>query len=82
MKKAPPANAIKLTDPNEYDRIEYKEFFSCLSSLDLTSEQKVKFETLQEDMRYLRLNQTYREDKLYVYFILKLQEILYDSNRT
>lgn len=82
MAKAPPTNAIKLTDPNEYSKIDYEEFFSLFPEMDFGEERNRKLESLQEEMTYLTLKKDYsfREDKLYVYFILRLQEILYEPN--
>lgn len=81
MKRAPAGNAVKLTDPENYKKVGYQEFFSEFPNLDVTKEQRIELENLQEEMGYLRTNQSYREDKLYVYFILKLQEILYEGGK-
>lgn len=80
MVKAPPSNALKLTDPNEYTKVEYEEFFSLLPSLDFGEVKNQRFLELQNEMIYLTQKKDYpfRDDKLYIYFILRLQEILYD----
>lgn len=81
MARAVPANAIKLTDPKEYDKISYQEFFSQFPQLEISSDKKAKLEELQDEMNLFTLAPGGKEDKLYVYFILKLQEILYDTAR-
>lgn len=81
MVKAPAGNAIKLTDPEQYEKVPYGKFFSMFPELNVSEKQKVELSDLQEEMGYLTLNQNYREDKLYVYFILRLQEILYGGVR-
>ena len=82
MSKAPPSNAIKLTDTNEYYKVDYEEFFSLFPQIDFGEVKNSKLKDLQDEMTYLTLKKDYsfREDKLYIYFILRLQEILYDPN--
>ena len=81
MKLAPPGNAIKLTNPDEYEKVPYDEFFSQFPGLDVTPEEREKLETLQDQMSSFTITPGYREDKLYVYFILSLQSILYKGAR-
>lgn len=82
MAKAPPSNAIKLTDSNEYSKVEYEEFFSLFPEMDFDKVKNNQLQELQNEMTYLTLKKDYnfRDDKLYIYFILRLQEILYDPN--
>lgn len=82
MVKAPPSNALKLTDSNEYSKVEYEEFFSLFPEMDFGEVKNLQLQELQNEMTYLTLKKDYnfRDDKLYIYFILRLQEILYDPN--
>ena len=80
MRRANPANALKLTDPGEYVELPISEFFSALDKVrDLTVEERVQLTKLEEEMTYLIGNQDkfyFHENKIYIYFILRLQEVL------
>ena len=80
MRRANPANALKLTDPNEYVKVPYSEFFAAYGSIkDLSSSEKEGLHELQEEMTYLISNSDkfyFHEDKIYIYFILRLQEVM------
>ena len=80
MRRADPANALKLTDPNEYKEVPYSEFFSVMDSLEgLSDLELTELTKLQEEMTYLLNNKDkfhFHENKLYIYFILRLQGVL------
>ena len=80
MRRANPANALKLTDSSEYVKVPYQDFFSTIDSIgDLTANEKEGLARLQEEMTYLIGNQDkfhFHEDKIYIYFILRLQEVM------
>ena len=80
MRRANPANALKLTDPNEYVKIPYQDFFTAVEGLsDLTDAERSGLYKLQEEMTYLVGNSDkfhFHEDKVYIYFILRLQEVM------
>lgn len=80
MHKAPPSNAVKLTSFDYYYRVPYQEFFAEFPNLDVSPEKRAQLEVLKDEMVHFEMDPdlSYREDKLYVYFILRLQEILYD----
>lgn len=81
MPKAIPYSAIRLTDPEQYEKVPYEDFYSEFNNLDITEDQRKELENLQEEMGYLKLAQSYRESKLYVMFILRLQAILYRGRK-
>ena len=80
MRRADPANAIKLTNPDEYKKVSYQEFFSAIEIIsDLTDTEKQGLIKLQDEMTYLISNSDkfhFHEDKIYIYFILRLQEVM------
>jgi hypothetical protein len=79
MRRANPSNALKLTDPNEYCEIPISEFFSSAENLDLTEVERSKLERLKEEMTIFTNNKDkfyFHENKIYIYFILRLQEVL------
>lgn len=80
MRRANPANALKLTDSNEYVKVPYQDFFTAIEGLtDLSSEERSGLAKLQEEMTYLVGNSDkfhFHEDKIYIYFILRLQEVM------
>ena len=80
MRRANPANALKLTDPNEYVKVPYHNFFTAVEGLtDLSPEEKSGLAKLQDEMTYLIGNSDkfhFHEDKIYIYFILRLQEVM------
>ena len=80
MRRANPANAMKLTDTSEYAKVPYQDFFLAIYSIDdLTYSERSGLIKLQEEMTYLLENQAkfhFHEDKIYVYFILRLQEVM------
>ena len=80
MRRANPSNALKLTDLNEYVKVPYSEFFSAVEGIkDLSNEEKKGLSRLQEEMTYLISNSSkfhFHDDKLYIYFILRLQEVM------
>ena len=80
MRRANPANALKLTDPEEYAKVPYSEFFSSAEAVsDLTEIEKKGISSLQDEMTYLLANSDkfhFHEDKIYIYFILRLQEVM------
>ena len=83
MGKATPANALRLTDPELYKKVDYQEFFSVIPKLGFNSQINKRLSDLQDEIAVLNLNKDnyyFREDKIYIYFILSLQEILNDPN--
>lgn len=80
MRRANPSNALKLTDSDEYVKVSYQDFFSAIEGIeDLTEKEKQGLYELQEEMTYLLSNESkfyFHEDKIYVYFILRLQEVM------
>jgi hypothetical protein len=83
MSKATPANALRLTDPELYSKIKYEDFFSAIPNLKVDDLRKKQLADLQEEINILNLNKDkyhFREDKIYIYFILSLQEVLSDYN--
>lgn len=78
MSRATPSNALKLTDPLEYKKVPYQNFFVEFIKPEFKdySRELIK---LQETMTHLLTYQDkyyFRTDKLYEYFILRLQAIL------
>lgn len=79
MRRANPANALKLTDSNEYVKVPYQEFFTAVEGIDLSEEERAGLIKLQDEMTYLVSNSDkfhFHEDKIYIYFILRLQEVM------
>ena len=80
MKRANPCNALKLTNSDEYVKVPYQDFFSAIDSVQgLTPVEKEGLFKLQDEMSYLLPNISkfhFHDDKLYIYFILRLQEVL------
>ena len=78
MSRADPCNALRLTDPEVYSKVNYEDFFVQFSNTKY-SDKKADLDKLQDEMNNLLLHQEdyhFRTDKLYEFFILRLQGIL------
>lgn len=78
MSRADPCNALKLTNTEEYQKVDYQDFFVVFSN-EKYKDKFVELNKLQEEMNELLLHQEdyhFRTDKLYEFFILRLQGIL------
>lgn len=82
MKRANIANALKVALPEWYEKVPYSQFIAVYKTCDLTKEQERRIEILFDEVHQITFKANPREDKVYVMFILKLQEILHDPSRT
>lgn len=78
MSRADPCNALKLTNPEVYSKVKYEDFFVQFSN-EKYKDKKAELDKLQNEMNDLLLHQDsyyFRTDKLYEFFILRLQGVL------
>lgn len=71
-KKAQPFNILKLADPLEYKRVPYSEFRGAI----VGHEKQEELDKLLDIVTMMQQGAEAKYEKIYVYFILSLSEIL------